>query len=193
MANEYMNKDELKATRELLGTFADQDIAIALEAASRGIEGVTNRRFYLDSGTTTRYYTPRSETVMLIDDATSVATVAPTTAGAASLILNTDYVLEPLNASADGRPYTMVTAIRGGFSTVPRSMQVSGVFGWPAVPAPVKQATGILASRLLMRAREAPFGIVFSGADVGVATRLARSDPDVMFLLDPYIEGVLIA
>lgn len=188
---DYMTLDELKATREMLGTFADNDMELALAAASRGIDGVTNRHFYLDSGTVTRYYTPKSSSLMLIDDAVTVTSVGPVSG--AALVENTDYVLEPLNASTDGRPYNMVTAIRGSFSTTPRSMKVAGVFGWPSVPAPVKQATGILASRLLMRHREAPFGIVFSGADVGVATRLARSDPDVMFLIDQYVEGVLIA
>jgi hypothetical protein len=102
-------------------------------------------------------------------------------------------VLEPLNAAEDGKPYTMLTHLAGGWPATLRSVSVAGLWGWPAVPAPIKQATGILASRLLLRHREAPFGVVFSGAEVGVATRIARSDPDVMFLIDQYVEGVLVA
>jgi hypothetical protein len=55
------------------------------------------------------------------------------------------------------------------------------------VPAQVKEATSILAARLIRRMREAPFGVVVvGGIDVGAAARIARVDPDVRFLLEPF-------
>jgi len=38
----------------------------------------------------------------------------------------------------------------------------------------------------LKRAREAPFGIQSVGID-GVAVRISRTDPDLMFLLNSYV------
>jgi hypothetical protein len=70
-------------------------------------------------------------------------------------------------------------------------LSVTGVFGWPAVPAPVKMATMILASRYLQRARAAPFAILTFG-DSGEAARLTRSDPDVAMLLGPYTRSGMI-
>jgi len=65
------------------------------------------------------------------------------------------------------------------------------VFGWPSVPAPIKQATMILAGRYLQRSRSAPFAILTFG-DGGEAARLTRSDPDVAMLLSPYTRSGMI-
>jgi hypothetical protein len=70
----------------------------------------------------------------------------------------------------------------------PRSVRVTGQFGWSEVPEAVKSATVILATKLVRRAREAPFGVVSIGLDGG-AMRIARTDPDVMFLLGEYIQN----
>jgi hypothetical protein len=189
--NEYLTLEELKATRELTGTtFADSDLQLAIEAASKGVEGATGRRFWLDDTDVTRYYTARSRDTVLIDD---LATPVSVTVAGAAWTLNSQYSFEPLNAAADGRPYTFITALSGGFPVTVGAVAVTGKFGWLAVPAPVKQAAGILASRLLLRHREAPFGVVLSGIEVGAAARIAKSDPDVLFLLEPYMEGVLVA
>jgi hypothetical protein len=52
------------------------------------------------------------------------------------------------------------------------------------VPTEVQQACQIIAAKLLIRVREAPFGILTFGTDAGVAMRrLAEIDPDVSMLL----------
>ena len=103
-----------------------------------------------------------------------------------------DFVFEPLNAAADGRPWELVRCHpRGSYrfpTDYPRAVKVTGRFGWPAVPPAIVEATTILASKLLRRAREAPFGIVSFGVDGGAA-RIARTDPDVAFLVRPFIRG----
>jgi hypothetical protein len=53
------------------------------------------------------------------------------------------------------------------------------------VPAPIVDATTMLANRLLKRKREAPLGVVALGIDT--AARVARTDPDVLGLIEPYI------
>lgn len=107
--------------------------------------------------------------------------------------LNTDFTLEPYNAVLDGRPYRYITRHpRGHFFLppgYPRSIQVVGKFGWAVTPPQVIDATTILASRLFRRKREAPFGVVTVGIDVGAVARIARLDPDVMMLLSPFMEA----
>lgn len=205
--NEYITLEELKATREISGsTFADNDLQLAIAAASRTVDKMCGRRFWLDTAPpAVRYYTARTPNLVTIDDLVTLTSVSVD--GAAALVTNTDFMLYPLNAPADGRPYTTLRTVRdtlvpqeesivGGetlgvaFPTTQRSVAVTGLFGWAAIPDAIKQATGILASRLLMRHREAPFGVVFSGSDIGVATRVSRTDPDVAVLTDPYVRKV---
>lgn len=187
----YLTLEELKATLTLEGTtFADGDLPLAIEAASRGIDKATERRFYLDADDAqVRYYSPDLPFTLPIDDVVDLAELAADLDGDGVFeqvwTPDVDFVLEPLNAAADGRPYETVRLHPRGlrrFPCYPRSIRATAKFGWPAVPAEVKTATTIIATRLCRRAREAPFGIVTFDRD-GAAIRLARTDPDVVFLL----------
>lgn len=202
MANEYATSSELKATLSLTGeTFADADIALALTAASRGIDNYCNRRFYADpDATQVRYYSPDHPRVLPITDLVTLTALAVDVDGDGAFeqawTENTHFVLEPLNAATEGKPWTTLTVHpRGGryFPTYqPRGVRVTGKFGWAAVPDAVKEATVILASKLMRRAREAPFGVVSVGVEEGSAMRIAASDPDVNFLLRSYRRDVAI-
>lgn len=196
MANEYVELEELKATLELSGEgFADDDLRLMLTAASRGIDGATGRRFWEDADAAQqRVYTPVSADWLQIDDLIELTSLKTDTDGNGTFentwTLNTDFVLEPLNAAADARPWTSVSRHpRGSYRELPvdlpRSVQVTGKFGWDAVPEGIKAATSIVATKLVRRAREAPFGIVSIGID-GAAVRIARTDPDVRFLISDY-------
>jgi len=197
MANEYAEVAELKATLELSGeSFADDDIQLALTAASRGIDNACDRRFWLDTGSTNaRYYTPDNENALAIDDLVVLTSLKTDPAGDGTFeqtwTVNTDFVLAPLNAAADGRPWNTVrprSASRFYLPCVERSVEITGQFGWSAVPAEVKSATVILATKLMRRAREAPFGVVSIGLD-GAAIHIARTDPDILFLLGEYMRN----
>lgn len=177
-------------------TFADPEITLALTAASRGIDGATRRRFWTDADALqVRHYTPVSAGWLSVDDLVALTSLKTDTDGDGTFenawTLNTDFVLEPLNAAADARPWTSVSRHpRGSYREfpvdLPRSVQVTGKFGWDSVPEAIKEATMILASKLLRRVREAPFGVVTVGIDEGVAMRIARTDPDVRFLIADY-------
>jgi hypothetical protein len=54
------------------------------------------------------------------------------------------------------------------------------------VPQDIQTATAIVASKLVKRTREAPFGIITVGHDVGVAMRIVRFDPDVHPIIASY-------
>ena len=195
MAHEYVEIAEIKSTLELNGeSFADPDLERALTAASRGIEKLTRRRFWPDADATqVRYYTPAGCHSLRVDDLLTLTTLQTDPGGDGTFeetwTVNTDHVLEPLNAVADGEPWTkIVVHPNGGYrfpSGYPRSVKVTGKFGWLVAPEEIKQATMILATRLMVRARQAPFGVVSFGMEG--AAHIARTDPDVMSLAGPYI------
>jgi hypothetical protein len=72
----------------------------------------------------------------------------------------------------------------------PNSVRVTGRFGWDAVPPEIIEATGILATKLIRRSREAPFGILAVALETGTAIRLARTDPDIASLIDAFTREV---
>lgn len=188
----YVELEEAKATIELSGySYADGDLAVALSAASRAIDKECGRRFWLDTdNTSVRYYSPESYSLLVVDDIVDLQQVAVDVGGVGSFVAwpATSYNAGPYNAAEDDEPYTFVETARGySFPCMARGVRVTGQFGWPTVPAPVKECTTILASRLMKRAREAPFGIQSVGLD-GAAVRISRTDPDLMFLLNGYVK-----
>lgn len=194
---DYLTLEQLKSAREMTGySYADAEMAVAITAASRAIDNLCHRRFYQDAdATSVRYYTPRHTTRLFIDDLVTLTTLQTDqnsdSTFEATWTENTDFFLEPLNAATDGRPYTMVKTAPFSsyrFYCWPRSVKVTGRFGWSAIPDPIVQATSLLASRLLARSREATFGVITAGGiDSGVAIRIAREDPDVAILISDYI------
>ena len=196
MANEYVTWATLEATLGLTGeTFADADGAAAVEAASRAVDGYCERRFYADSDANQiRYYQARNSNCLAIHDLVTLTAIAVDTSGdqtfSTTWTQNTHFVLDPLNAAADGKPYTRINVMPLGGSYFPyyypRSVKITGKWGWPTVPAPIVDATSILATRILKRRREAPFGIVSFGDE---AVRIARTDPDLALLLAPYVRS----
>jgi len=195
-AQDYAAPEELKKTLNLTGTtYTDQDVKLALQAATTSINTHCGRVFTQGTSETRKYW-PVSSNYVLIDDAVSISSI---TTNGTTLVLDTDYRLEAVAVAKPGPPYDVVRnmAIPGvygamGYGFVAQSpLAVTGVFGWPSVPAPIKQATMILAGRYLQRSRSAPFAILTFG-DGGEAARLTRSDPDVAMLLSPYTRSGMI-
>lgn len=205
LTREYTSLEDMKATLSMDSTsFADADIEGAVRAASRAVDNATGRFFYqdgTDDAPASRYYTPMSRDLLRVDDIVTLTTLASDPGGAGSFAtewtLNQDYTLEPFDAAGRGAPYEIVRLRYGGrywFSPYyTRSVKAVGVFGWPTVPDEIRQATKILAARLLKRTREAPFGIVTVGVDAAAAMRIGRTDPDVHALIQPYIRSRLFA
>ena len=179
---DYVSVEAFKSSVSLSGqTFADADVDMALAAASRAVEQATRRkRFDVDTLPVVRRYTATNSCRVMIDDCADVQSVTVSGGDVA------DFLPEPLNANEDGRPFTWISSAAGGFTTGLRgAVEVTGLWGWPEVPDEVPQMVTILASRLLQRSRQAPFGVLTAGAIEGIAVNLARTDPEMQTLCAP--------
>jgi len=198
--SDYVVLDDLKASLDLAGeTFADADLTLAISAASRAIDELTGRRFYPDADAAqVRKFLPLNSGYCILDD---LCTFTSLTFLGDTWTLDQDFYLEPINAAADGRPWTSIRAIARpfiytladispGWVGFDGRITVTGKWGWAATPPQVQEAAGILASRLMRRAREAPFAVL--GGFDGEAVRLARFDPDVAMLVDPFTKSVIV-
>jgi len=190
----YVDIEEFKQTASLIGeNYADPTIRRALIVASRAVDAKCGgRRFYPDpDANQVRYYTPTIPGELWITDLLQLTSLK-TAAGGANLypntwVENTDFLLEPF----DGPPWNLIRPLAGGSfylsTSYPRSVQVTGKFGWLTPPEGVKWATELIAAQLVKRIREAPFGIVADFA--GEATRISRGDPQIDLALAPYKLG----
>jgi hypothetical protein len=106
----------------------------------------------------------------------------------------TDYQLEPLNNLARSWPVWRIRVSSNGNYLFPVDRQalirVTAKWGWPATPAPVKQAVILEASRILRR-REAVFGVVEAPSGTFADRLYPAMDPTSQILLNPYRKMVL--
>jgi hypothetical protein len=191
ITNGYATLAEVKSALQITDSYDDAKLELAIESASRLIDGHAQRVFY-NAGTATRYYVADSSWTVPIDDLQSVTTLTTSTAanGVYDVTWSSgDYQLEPLNGYSGGltTPYTRIRAVgdysfpmSGGETTV----KLIGVFGWAAVPTTIKQAAIIQASRIFKRL-DSPLGVAGFG-DLGVVRVSSRLDPDVAQLVEPY-------
>lgn len=191
----YVDATTLKATLELAGsTFVDTDVASAVSAASSWIDQACGRTFGKDATTdVARKFIPINAGYVLIDDLCTFTSLTDESGN--TWTKDVDFYLEPINAAADGWPYTAIRTIArpflyplssmsAGWQSFDSRITVTGQWGWSSVPAPIVEATTILAGRLLSRARS-PLGVIGMGID-GVGVRVPRVDPDVQALIAPY-------
>jgi hypothetical protein len=185
---------DLPALKESLGIPADDDsrdaaLTRALNAASRGIDRDTGRRFWLDDAPVARTYKPQQRLMrdqdgdwLIVDDIGDEEglLVESGTPGSWSPVANIE--TGPDNALQKGQPITALLQAYGawGIWTPTARVRVTARWGWPTVPDEVVQATLIQAARL-QRRKDSPEGVTGS-AEWGVV-RLPRTDPDVFALI----------
>jgi hypothetical protein len=190
ITNGYATLADVKAALKITDSLDDSLLEIAVESASRLIDGYTGRYFY-NAGTATRNYAANDSWIVYIDDVQSVSEVASTDEVGNSYTTwgVNDYQLEPLNGLSNGltQPYTSIRAVKQyvwPFLADRALVKITGVWGWASIPTAVKQATILQASRIFKR-NDSPLGVAGFG-DMGVVRVGARLDPDVQHLVDPY-------
>jgi hypothetical protein len=191
ISNGYATLAEVKAALRITDSIDDSLLEMAIESASRLMDGHCARSFY-NAGTASRYFVADTDYLTYIDDAISITEVATDTSadGTYDIVWQADdYQLEPLNGRVDGlpMPYNAIRAV--GDYTYPiwggeGLVKVTGTWGFSAVPMAIKQATIIQSSRLFKRL-DSPLGVL-SSPDLGFIRVGSRLDPDVAQLVDTY-------
>jgi hypothetical protein len=205
VANEYATRNELKTWVQVSDDQDDTVLDLALTAASRWVESYCRRRFYLDEAAQALELGGTTDDVLLFVDDDGRAHEVGSTDG---LVVKTDddgsgafattwasdeYELLPRNAPAawpEARPYTALRALgrswpapHTGATSRPLRVQLTAKYGWPAVPAAVKEAT-LYQAAALFKGRYSPEGVASFG---DFAIRLTmRPDPRVGLLLREY-------
>jgi hypothetical protein len=186
----YTDVTTVKAYLGLTGTTYDAELADDIATAARWIDNNCDQIFYTTEEQT-RGYIPQNPGYCVIDP---VVTFTSLTAQESEWTRDTDFMLEPLNAAAQGRPYTGIRTIARPFiftlAQIPTGwagfdgrVYVTATFGWPAVPNEIVQANKILAARYFHR-RNAPLGVISFNTEV--AFRMAGADADAASLILPY-------
>ena len=167
-------------------------ITAALNAADAQIDRYTGRTFTVPDAVSTREMVPWDATTVRLpaelDRATSIVVKEDTSDDGTfdTTLTSSDWFLE-----GDQAPYRTIKRVSGVWPQ-PRSgrasVQVEGFYGYDStgVPAPVVQASTMLAARLYQR-HSSPLGFQAGiGGDFG-AIRIGRGlDPDVAAMLDTY-------
>jgi hypothetical protein len=188
-APDYVTLDAQKKYMRITHDDDDDDLAVAITAASRAIDDHCNRQFgqadsIEDRRYTARYDYERGVWVVDIDDLDGDSDLIVTIGGESV----TDYTLEPVNAIFEGKVYTrLVISSDSTVQPCGTANEVTGsaVWGWSDFPIAVVQAGKLQASRFHTR-RDSPYGIAGS-PDAGSELRLlARVDPDVGVSLRGY-------
>jgi len=191
--NGYITAANLKSRLGIADTTDDSMIEAVINSVSRWIDGYCERRFYSEAEA--RYYTPEQSRILFTDDILSIGTMGVDADGDRTYEqtwTNTDYILMPLNAISEGKPYTWLEVAPSADYSFPAgvraAVKLEGVFGFctqsTAAPYPIQEACYIQSARILKR-KDAPFGIA-GVSDLGVLQMVPSLDVDVKSLLDPF-------
>lgn len=201
LTNAYGTAAQLRSAAGIKdATNTDHDLAleIAGNAAARQIDAHCGRPhgFWQDPTVQVRTYVVEDRCELSVVDDISTATglivkIDEDDDGTfeTTLTVDTEFVLGPYNAIADGRAYEWIRTVSG--VTFPVSsygrptVQITAKFGWAAIPTPVVDAWLIQAVQLF-KSDAAPFGGVSLGLDGGVLRLGARLHPIAAGLLEDF-------
>lgn len=200
LGDSYATLTELKDRLGISDAVDDTKLTTILAVASRGVESECRRQFNDAGSATARVFYPKTTWSAYVDDFSTTTGLAIATDsgwdGTFDITWTTaEYELQPLNGIVDGTtgwPYHHIVAVTRWFPiwSYRASLQVTARWGWTAVPAPVKEATLILAEDLF-KLKDSPFG---AGGYGDYGRIKARGNPEVCLRLAPYVRSpVLVA
>lgn len=193
IVNGYITLAGLKNYLKIDDSVEDTLLEQIVESASRSIDRIANRRFYLDSTASARTYRPIGNLRVITDDIGSttglILKTDPNATGTyqTTMTLNTDYIVEPTNALAKGRPVNYLTIVGSTALSLPVNywpqVQVTAKWGWPEVPDDIEQATYILSADLYKR--KDSIGGVLGLSELG-AIRMSPLGRDIAAMVRAY-------
>jgi hypothetical protein len=190
----YATLAELKSSLAITDSTDDTPLQSCLDAADQLINNYVDTKVGFGvTSSQTRYYTATRWDFVLTDPIVTVTALATDINGDGTYSqawTSNDYVLAPRNAALNSRPYTEIDVspfsnAQLNFPTGYLEVKVTGTFGWPSVPAAVKQASLIQAGAI-WASRTAPFGAIGGEQLGGVIRMSAALHPEARALLDAY-------
>ena len=204
ITNGYATLAEIKAYMSISDSTDDSLLENLVESASRSIDRIANRRFYLDATASARLYRAYSNIFVFVDDIGTTSSLVVKTdedgngTYSKTLTLNTDFILDPLTSQSLNRPFTQLTMVSNteswpifpGLTSngLRPGVQVTARWGWPSVPDDLNMACLILTADLYKR-KDAPGGILGLG-DLGVV-RMSPIGRDVTAMVRAYKKEVI--
>ena len=199
ITNGYATLAQAKTFLSITDSVDDTLLESLIEAASRSIDRIANRRFYADTSASARKYRASSPVFLFTDDISSttglIVKVDEDGNGTfeTTFTLDSDYVMDPLTAPSLNRPFTQITMVSnintfpifpGLFSNGLRpGIEVTAKWGWPAVPDDIETACLILTADLYKR-KDSPGGVLGLG-DLG-AIRMSPLGRDITAMVRAY-------
>jgi hypothetical protein len=192
MTVNYCTLAQVKGALRITDAIDDALLTTSIDAASRFIDGYTDRSFQPAAAGTALYIPTGRMDDLAVDDLTSITSISideDLDGSFSTTLAPIDFLPLPVNARSGGIPFpfSRVRPQEDGYWPVAfgrATVRVVGMFGWPATPVAVREAAILQASRLYTRL-SSPVGVVSFG-DMG-AIRVSRFvDPDVDMLLSPY-------
>lgn len=176
ITNGYLDVDQARSYTGQNATVDPEFLESSVTAVSRSIDEFCGRHFYQ----VTEARTFEVEIVTELEfgpfnDLTTLTTLKTDSAGDGTFettIAASGYELGPLNAASRTEPFLALRLLAGATfptTTTGRSdlIQVTGVWGWPAVPPQVKSACRVLLAELV-KLQDAPLGFA-GGMEMGTA------------------------
>lgn len=188
----YVSLDELKDYLKMTGKDQYDDVLQdALASVTTEIEAKCNRQFNRATDASQRSYYPDSHCVAKVHDFYVTTDLAVALNGV-TLVQDTDFELQPLDGVVDGKPgwpYWVIKLINGrrfnrSANLGGAPLKVTARWGWAAVPAPIKQATMIMAAETF-QIKDAPFGV--AGMDAFGSALRVRDNAMAASKLSPYV------
>lgn len=199
ITNGYVTLNQVKAYLGIpvADTVDDAMLEQIVESSSRSIDRIAGRYFYQDAGTSARYYRAVSPVSLLVDDISTVTglAIAISTDGtnySTAMVYDTDFIVEPFNAAATGRPYTLITSLGTQYFPYPWNyrpgVRVTARWGWPSIPDDIVEACLILCADLYKR--KDSVGGVLGLSEMG-AIRMSPLGRDISAMVRAYRREVV--
>lgn len=202
ITNGLCSIDDLKSALRITDDTDDTRLELAIDAATRLIEKVCDRRFWLTDSPSARVYIAETNWLVNVDDFETEEGLIVQTDFAGDGTFGTtweraDFQLEPLNALEYGNPwpYNKIRAIRslyfplwGGIAFPQARTQalvmVTAQWGWTQIPTDVQKAC-VIQAMSLFKADDVPFGAT-AFSETGIVRLRDALHPTAKLLLSDY-------
>lgn len=199
LVTRYAEAADLQALLDTAGSWTAAETATheaMLEAVARDIDRICGRFFGTTAAATVKVFDGCDGQRLVVPDLVSVSALKTDEDGDQTYErtwASADYELWPYGA-ADEHPAAPYLEIRVSYATGSadytfpigqKTIEVTGVWGWPAVPQTIKQVCILEAARMVEQSRS-PSGIVANAA-LGTASIVPALHPTSMRMLRPYI------